>query len=80
MAATVRWDVGAGRTPTVGRAPIRAAAGLYLGVGLIVFGTIAAIDVLVPGLAGSGLLWAGLVIALGVALLVGSTRRSAVEP
>ena len=50
---------------------------LYVGVLLVVFGAIAAMNLVVPGLASGGLLVAALVIGLGAALLVGATRRTA---
>jgi phage shock protein PspC (stress-responsive transcriptional regulator) len=53
--------------------------GLYLGVMLVVFGTIAMANVLIPGLVGGGLLGAGFLVALGVALLVGATRPNTAD-
>ena len=53
--------------------------GLYVGVMLVVFGAIAMANVLIPGLVAGGLLGAGLLVALGVALLVGATRPSAAD-
>jgi hypothetical protein len=63
--------------PAAERRPGR--AGLYFGILLVVFGTIAAVNVLIPGLAASGALWAGLLVAVGVVLLVGATRRTAYD-
>jgi len=54
--------------------------GLYLGILLIAFGAIALVGMLLPGWAGSGQLGAAFVVALGVALLVGSTRRTTAKP
>jgi len=54
-------------------------AGLFFGVLLIVFGTIAMANVLIPGWAISGLLWPGFILALGAALLVASIRRTTPE-
>ncbi|HSW42523.1 MAG TPA: PspC domain-containing protein [Patescibacteria group bacterium] len=51
--------------------------GLFFGVLLIVFGSIAMANVLIPGWAIGGLLWPAFVVALGAALLVGAIRRSA---
>ncbi len=51
---------------------------LYVGIMLVVFGAIAMANVLLPGVAGSVPLGAAFLVALGVALLVGSTRRRAV--
>ena len=53
--------------------------GLYVGVMLVVFGAIAMANVLIPGLVAGGLLGAGFLVALGVALLVGATRPSAAD-
>lgn len=52
---------------------------LYVGVLLVVFGAIAAMSLVVPGLASGGLLVAALVIGLGAALLVGATRRTVLD-
>ena len=52
-------------------------AGTILGVLLVVFGGIALIDEVIPNLAMNGLIWPALVLALGIALLVGSARRPA---
>lgn len=48
--------------------------GLAFGVLLIVFGAIALAEQLLPALVGHGLLGAGFVVAVGVALVVGSMR------
>jgi phage shock protein C len=53
--------------------------GLYLGVMLVVFGTVAMANVLIPGLVGGGLLGAGFLVALGVALLVGAARPNTAD-
>jgi phage shock protein PspC (stress-responsive transcriptional regulator) len=53
--------------------------GLYVGVMLVVFGTIAMANVLIPGLVAGGLLGAGFLVALGVALLVGATRPNTAD-
>lgn len=53
--------------------------GLYLGVVLVVFGAIALANAVIPGWAGAAALGPALLVALGVALLVGSTRRGASE-
>jgi len=53
--------------------------GLYLGVALVVFGAIALANAVVPGWAGAAALGPAFLVALGVALLVGSTRRGASE-
>ena len=50
-------------------------AAVYAGVLLVVFGTIALADAVIPGLSGFTLAPA-LLVALGAALLIGSTRRS----
>ena len=63
--------------PPVERRPGR--MGLYVGVMLVVFGTIAMANVLIPGLVAGGLLGAGFLVALGVALLVGATRPSTAD-
>jgi peptidoglycan/LPS O-acetylase OafA/YrhL len=51
-------------------------AAVYAGVLLVVFGTIALADAVIPGLAGVNL-GPALLVALGVALLIGSVRRTA---
>ena len=53
--------------------------GLYLGVLLIVFGAIAMVNALIPGWAGSAALGPAFLVAVGVALLVGATRRGAYD-
>jgi phage shock protein C len=53
-------------------------AAVYAGVLLVVFGTIALADVVIPGLSGMTLVPA-LLVGLGAALLIGSMRRSAGE-
>ena len=53
-------------------------AAVYAGVLLVVFGTIALADAVIPGLSGVSLAPA-LLVALGAALLVGSMRRTAGE-
>jgi phage shock protein C len=58
--------------PVAERRPGRTS--LYVGIVLIVFGSFAAIAATVPGI-GAGMLWPGLIVALGVALLVGAVRR-----
>lgn len=63
--------------PPVERRPGR--MGLYVGVMLVVFGTIAMANVLIPGVVAGGLLGAGFLVALGVALLVGATRTSTAD-
>ena len=55
-------------------------AGLVFGTLLVVFGAIALAGVLVPTWAASGLLGPAFVLALGIALLVGATRRPAAQP
>lgn len=50
-------------------------AGFVVGTLLVVFGAIALAGVLVPTWAASGLLGPAFVLALGIALLVGATRR-----
>jgi len=52
---------------------------LYLGVVLVVFGAIALVNAVIPGWAGAGALGPAFLVALGVALLVGSARRGASE-
>ncbi len=54
-------------------------AGLVIGVLLIAFGAIALLGVMVPGWAATGL-GPALVLALGIALVVASTRRHAAAP
>ncbi len=54
-------------------------AGLYLGVILVVFGAIALANAVFPGLVAGVALGPAFLVACGVALLVGATRRSAVE-
>lgn len=51
--------------------------GLVVGVMLVVFGTIAMANMLMPGWAVTGALAPAFLVALGVALLVGSARRTA---
>jgi phage shock protein C len=63
--------------PTSERRPGR--TGLYVGIVLIVFGSFAAIAAIVPGI-GGGMLWAGFIVALGVAFLAGAIRRDAPPP
>ncbi len=58
----------------------RGRGGIYVGVLLIVFGTIALANVLIPGWAGTVALGPAFLVALGVALLVGAARRPASEP
>ncbi len=53
--------------------------GLYLGVLLVVFGAIALANAVIPGWAGAAALGPAFIVAVGVALLVGSTRRGAPE-
>jgi phage shock protein C len=53
-------------------------AAVYIGVLLVVFGTIALADAVIPGLAGISLAPV-LLVALGAALLIGSIRRPADE-
>ena len=53
--------------------------GLYVGVLLVVFGSIALAQVLFPAIVGRGVLGAGLLIALGAALLVGALRPGPAE-
>ena len=53
---------------------------LYLGVLLIVFGAIALANAVIPGWAGTTALGPAFLVALGIALLVGSTRRGVPEP
>ena len=53
---------------------------LYLGVLLVVFGAIALVNAVLPGWAGTAALGPAFLVALGVALLVGSTRRGVSEP
>ncbi len=53
--------------------------GLYLGVLLIVFGAIALVNAVIPGWAGSAALGPAFLVAVGVALLVGATRRGAYD-
>jgi phage shock protein C len=55
-------------------------AGLYLGVLLVVFGAIAMAGTVVPGWIGWAHLGPAALIAFGVLLLVGSIRRSTVQP
>jgi phage shock protein C len=77
-ATTPEWPAGAAWTgPADDRQPGRGS--LYLGVILIAFGAIAMANLAIPGLAGSGFVWAGLAVALGVALIVGATRRKALD-
>jgi phage shock protein C len=52
---------------------------LYLGVVLVVFGAIALANALLPGWAGVAALGPAFLVALGVALLVGSARRGAFD-
>lgn len=52
-------------------------AGMFVGVLLVVFGLIALGNVVVPGVIGHGLFGAGLLVALGVAFLAVSVRRTA---
>ena len=54
-------------------------AGLVIGTLLVVFGAIALAGVLVPTWAASGLLGPAFLLALGIALLVGATRRPAAQ-
>jgi len=54
--------------------------GLYLGVVLVVFGAIALANAVIPGWAGATALGPAFLVALGVALLVGSARRGVPEP
>lgn len=53
--------------------------GLVVGVMLIVFGTIIMANMLMPGWAVTGALAPAFLVALGIALLVGSARRSTSE-
>jgi phage shock protein C len=53
-------------------------AAVYVGVLLVVFGTIALADAVIPGLSGISLAPA-LLVALGVALMIGAIRRPADE-
>jgi len=53
--------------------------GLYLGVLLVVFGSFALANTLIPGWAGIGWLGPALLVGLGVALLAGAIRRGAYE-
>ncbi len=53
---------------------------LYLGVLLVVFGAIALANAVIPGWAGTAALGPAFLVALGIALLVGSTRRGVSEP
>ena len=52
-------------------------AGTIFGVLLVVFGGIALIGEVIPSLAMNGLIGPALILALGIAFLVGSTRRPA---
>jgi phage shock protein C len=52
---------------------------LYLGVVLVVFGAIALANTLLPGWAGVAAMGPAFLVALGVALLVGSARRGAFD-
>jgi phage shock protein C len=52
-------------------------AGIVLGVLLVVFGSMALLGTMIPGWVGSLALGPAFVVALGVALVVGSTRRTA---
>jgi len=54
--------------------------GLYLGVVLVVFGAIALANAVIPSWAGATALGPAFLVALGVALLVGSARRGVPEP
>jgi phage shock protein C len=71
------WQSGAALDPRGERRPGR--GGVFLGVLLVVFGVIALGNVLVPAWIGAGHLWAAFVVALGVALIVGATRRTAAD-
>lgn len=64
-----------GWQPPAGRGPGR--GGLVLGVGLIVFGGIALANAAIPGWIAGGWVVAAVIVAIGVALLVGSMRREA---
>ena len=66
---------GASWQPRAEREPGR--GGLVVGTILVVFGGIALLNVLVPGWIAGGWVFAALLVALGVALLVGATRRTA---
>ncbi len=50
---------------------------LIVGVVLVVFGAIAMANALIPGWAGHWVLGPALLVALGIALVVGSARRTA---
>jgi phage shock protein PspC (stress-responsive transcriptional regulator) len=54
-------------------------AGLYGGLLLVIFGAIALATVLIPGWVGGAALGPALLLALGIALLLGSTRRAAYD-
>jgi len=77
-AATPAWTA-----PLAGQRPDDRRGGrgsLILGVLLVVFGTIAMANLLIPGWGVGGLLGPAFLVALGVALLVGAARRPASEP
>jgi len=76
-AETGAWGAGADHGAGAAR---RGRAGLVLGVLLVVFGTIALAGPLIPGVSLGAALGPAFVLALGVALLVGSARRTAGEP
>ena len=76
--ATPQWTAPApGWTAPDGRSDARGGrGGLIVGVMLVVFGSIALANVLLPGWAVGVALGPAFLVALGVALLVGSARRS----
>jgi phage shock protein C len=74
--ATGGWNASAGQPGTT---PRGAGAGFYAGVLLVVFGGIALASTLIPAWAGAIHLGPALLVALGAALLIASTRRTADE-
>jgi phage shock protein PspC (stress-responsive transcriptional regulator) len=72
------WAATAGAAPTV--EPRRGPSGAVIaGVLLVVFGTIALADSVIPGLVAGAIMGPALILALGAALLVTSMRRRAGE-
>ena len=66
--------------PRPGTRRRRGRAGLYVGTALVVLGTIALVDAMVPGWAGHAWFGQALLVALGVALLAGSIHRDGRAP
>ena len=83
--ATTMWTAPDGTTTPYWTAPDQRSdarggrGGLIIGVMLIVFGAIALANILLPGWALGVALGPAFLVALGIALLVGSARRTASE-